>query len=75
MGYKVDKFEITDGKKTLPVAIHTLIEDDQTSHAVSIDGFENFEISKNQEEKWIAEPTGIVSQALLDQIVNLWTKE
>ncbi|KEQ31528.1 hypothetical protein [Pedobacter antarcticus] len=75
MGYKVEKFEIIDGKKTLPVAIHTLTEDDQTSHAVSIDGFENFEISKNQQEEWIAEPAGIISQVLFDQIIRLWTKQ
>lgn len=74
MGYQIDKFEITSGKHTIPVAVHTLSNGEETTYAVSIEGFENFEIACDNEQKWRAEPADIISTELLDKITLHWTK-
>lgn len=74
MGYQVDKFEIKDGNKNIPVAIHTLTEENEISYAVSLEGYENFEIKCDAKQVWTAEPSGIINPLLLAQLIAEWKK-
>lgn len=65
MGYTVIRFDLSLKGKTIPVAVHVVTDGAETSHIVSIEGHENFEIKADQEQNWqpIAE-TGINADLL-----------
>lgn len=70
MGYKVDKFEVTYKGKSIPVAIHTVVEEEETNYIVSIEDHENFEITLGTNKQWKAGKDAGISDELFGLITE-----
>jgi len=68
MSYTVNKFEVSYQGKTVPVAVHVVNDGEETSHIVSVDGYENFEIRPDGNQQWKAGSNHGLSEALLNLI-------
>ena len=69
MSYTVNKFEVSYQGKPFPVAVHVVNDGEETSHIVSVDGHENFEIRLDGNQQWKAGS----DHGLSEELINLIT--
>ena len=70
MSYKVIKFEVKYKKDTLPVSVHVVTDGTETSHIVSLDDHENFEIKSGESGNWYADDRAEINEDLLILITD-----
>lgn len=69
MSYKVTKFEVVFKKQTIPVAVHTVVDGEETNYIVSIEDHENFEIRLGKDNQWKADKGAEVNEELLGLVI------
>ncbi|MCX2486669.1 hypothetical protein [Pedobacter sp. MR2016-24] len=74
MSYKVIKFEVDYKKETLPVSVHVVTEGTDTSHIVSLEDHENFEIKSGESGNWNADDKAEINQDLLILITDQYKR-
>lgn len=70
MSYTVNKFDVSYQGKSVPVAIHVVSDGEETSHIVSVDDHENFEIRLDSNQQWVAGNGHGLSEELLGLITS-----
>jgi len=70
MSYKVIKFEVKYKKDILPVSVHVVTDGTETSHIVSLDDHENFEIKSGEGGNWYADDRAEINEDLLILITD-----
>lgn len=70
MGYKISKFDINFKGQSIAVAVHTVTDAEETSHIVSLEDHENFEIKSDQNNNWKADGHTGVHADLLAMIID-----
>lgn len=70
MSYKISRFDINYKGKSIAVAVHTVTEAEETSHIVSIEDYENFEIRPDGNNNWIADGNPGINTDLLALITG-----
>ena len=70
MSYKVIKFEVKYKKDILPVSVHVVTDGTETSHIVSLDDHENFEIKSGESGNWYADDRAEINEDLLILITD-----
>jgi len=75
MGYKITKFEVEFNGKSIPVAIHSVVDGDDINHIVSLDDYENFEIKADKNNIWKADGPLDITEELLTIITEKYKTE
>lgn len=70
MGYKITRFEVEFKELVTPVAIHTVVDGDETNYIVSIDDHENFEMKLDKNNNWKADTSADISDELFIKIID-----
>lgn len=74
MSYKVIKFEVEYKKEIIPISVHVVTEGTDTSHIVSLDDHENFEIKSGESGDWYADDRAEINQDLLELITDQYKR-
>ena len=74
MSYKVIKFEVEYKKETLPVSVHVVTDGTDTSHIVSLEDHENFEIKSGESDNWYADGKAEINRDLLLLITDQYKR-
>ena len=64
------KFEVKYKKDILPVSVHVVTDGTETSHIVSLDDHENFEIKSGEGGNWYADDRAEINEDLLILITD-----
>lgn len=70
MSYKISRFDINFKGQSIAVAVHTVTDAEETSHIVSMDDYENFEIKLDKNNQWKADGDQGMSKDLLALIID-----